>query len=81
MYPSKVSKPQNREIKYLPSLRFFFFNISPKYDIDTRISHISTYSNEIRVSVTYLISITLINNKKIDIQGDLRFLILLKLGN
>ena len=48
-------------IKYLPSLR-------SKHDIDNHMSHISTYSNEIRVSVTYLITITLINNRKIDIQ-------------
>ena len=48
-------------------------------DIDTRISLISTYSNEITVSVTYLITITLINNRKTDTQRDFRFLYLLKL--
>ena len=39
-----------------------------KYDIDTRVSHMPTYSDEIRASVTYLITITLINNRKIDTQ-------------
>ena len=59
-----------------------FPNIWLKYDIDTRISHISISGNEIRVSVTYLVTITLINNrKKNDIQGDFRFLILLKSRN
>ena len=24
LYPPKISKPQNREIRYLPSLRFYF---------------------------------------------------------
>ena len=38
------------------------------YDIDTRISHISTLSNKIKVSVKYLITNRLINNSKIDIQ-------------
>ena len=46
-----------------------------QYDIDTRMLHISTYSHEIRVSVTYLITITLINNRKIDIQMRLSFLV------
>ena len=27
LYPRNVSKPQNCEIKYLPSLRYFFSNI------------------------------------------------------
>ena len=44
------------------------------YDIDVRISHISTSSNKIRVSVTYLITITLISNRKIHIQWDVWFL-------
>ena len=35
--------------------------------------HISTFSNEVRVSVTYLITIALINNRKIDSQWDFRF--------
>ena len=51
-----------------------FPNIWSKYDINTRISHISTNINEIRVSVTYLISPTLINKRKIAIQWDFRFL-------
>ena len=38
------------------------------FDMDTRISHISTYGNEIRVPLTYLITITLINNRKPVIQ-------------
>ena len=77
----KVSKPQNREIKYLSSLRYFFCNIGWEYDIDTRISHVSTYSNEIRVFVTYLITFRLINNRKIDIEWDFRFLFSLKSRN
>ena len=52
----------------------FFANISSKYNFDTRISHISTNINEIRVSVTYLITLTLINKIKIAIQWDFRFL-------
>ena len=40
-------------------------NIWSKYDDDTHILHISTYGNKIRLSVTYLITITLINNRKI----------------
>ena len=51
-----------------------FPNIWSKYDINTRISHISTNINEIRVSVTYLISPTLINKRKIAIQWEFRFL-------
>ena len=47
---------------------FFFPNMWSKYDIDTHISHISAYSNEIRVSVTCLILFTFINNRKIVIQ-------------
>ena len=52
----------------------FFANISSKYNFDTRISHVSTNINEIRVSVTYLITLTLINKIKIAIQWDFRFL-------
>ena len=51
-----------------------FPNIWSKYDINTRISHISTNINEIRVSVTYLITPTLINKRKIANQWDFRFL-------
>ena len=40
-----------------------FPNISSKYDIS-----ISVYSNKNRISVTYLITITLINNRKIDME-------------
>ena len=36
------------------------------YDIDTRILHISIYSNGVRVSVIYLITISLIKNRKTD---------------
>ena len=36
--------------------------------MDIHISYISTYSNEIRVSVRYLITITLIKYRKIDIE-------------
>ena len=80
-------KQQNQEINYqqneIPGAFeiLFFPNIWSKYDIDTRILHISTgilhistYSNEIRVSVTYLITITLIKSRKIDMQGDCSFL-------
>ena len=52
-----------------------FPNIWSKYDIDTCISHMSTYSNKIRVSVTYLITNTLINNRKINFPSDFSFLI------
>ena len=45
-----------------------FPNIWSKYDIDTRISRVLRKANEIRYSVTYLITITLINNRKFDIQ-------------
>ena len=47
--------------KYIPMKCFTFTkspNIWSKYDIDTPISHISTYSNKIRVFVTYLITTT-----------------------
>ena len=54
-------------------LFFIIFDQSIK-DIDTRILHISAYDNEIRVSATYLITITLINIWKIDIQWGFRFL-------
>ena len=63
----KIPKVNTREIKYLASLNSLVLNIWSKYDIDTRISRFSTDSNEIRVSVTYLITITLINNRKSDI--------------
>ena len=56
-----IAKSNTRKIKYQSSLR-------SNYDIDARISHISTYSSKNRVSVTYLMTITLINNIKIDIQ-------------
>ena len=67
-YPWKVSKPQNREIKYPRNLNTcrlwdsLFPNIWSKYDVDTHISHISTYSN---ISVTYLIINTLTIEKLI----------------
>ena len=41
-----------------------FPNMLPKHDVDTHISPFSTYSNEIRVPVTYLITVIWINNKK-----------------
>ena len=81
LYPRKVS---NHKIAKLNSCRVWdsiFPNIWSKNYVDTRILRISTYSNEIRVSVTYLITITLINNRKIDIQWDFRFLFLLKSRN
>ena len=87
LYPQKVSKPQNREIKYPKKWNTcrvwnsLFPKIWTKYDIDIRTWHISTYSNEIRISVTYLIKITLINNRKINIPWDFRFLFSLKLQN
>ena len=79
-------KQQNQEINYqqneIPGAFeiLFFPNIWSKYDIDTRILHISTYNNEIRLSVTYL-TITLISNSKIDIQWDFCLLFLLKSSN
>ena len=51
-----------------------FPNTWSKYDINTRISYISTNINEVRVSVTYLITLTLINKRKIAIQWEFRFL-------
>ena len=77
-------KSQNQKIAKLNTCRVWdslFPNIWSMHYVDTRISRISTYSNEIRVSVTYLIIITLINNRKIDIQWDFRFLFLLKSWN
>ena len=61
----KIAKPNTHKIKYLLSLRFSFPNIWLKCDTDTHISHISTYSTKIRVSVTYLITITLTIEKLI----------------
>ena len=58
---------------------YLFPNIWSKYDINTHMSYISAYSHETRVSVTYLITITSINNRKIDIQWDICFLFLLKI--
>ena len=46
-----------------------FPDIWSKYDIDT-IPHVFTYSNKIRVSVTYLITITFNNNRKNVIRWD-----------
>ena len=68
LYPWNISKPQSREIKYPPNyihadFEIFFFLILDHSMKLISISDISTYSNEIRVSVTYLITITLINNK------------------
>ena len=48
-------------MKYLSCLR-------SNYGIDARISHISTYSSKNRFAIIYLMTITLINNIKIDIQ-------------
>ena len=59
----------------------YFLIFDQILDNDTCISHLFTYSNEIRVSVTYLITITLINNRKIDIQWDFSVLFLMKLWN
>ena len=80
----KTTKSRNQTIEKLNTCRvrdFIFPNIWSKYDIDTLISHTSTYSNKIRVSVTYLIKIALISNRKIDIQWDFRFSLLLKSRN
>ena len=49
-----------------------FPNIWSKYGYC--ILHISTYSHDIRVSVTYLITATSINNRTIDIRWDFCFL-------
>ena len=51
---------RHERIKYLP----LFHNIWSKYDIDTGISHVSICSNEIRLSLTYLITISLIKDSK-----------------
>ena len=72
---------QNHKIAKLNTAEFeilFFLMFWSKYDIDTRMSHISTYGDEIRVSVTYLITITLINNEKTDTRWDFRFLFSMK---
>ena len=77
-------KFQNNEISKLNTCRvwdFLFPNIWWKYDIDIRISHVSTYSNKTRVSVTCMMTITLINNRKSDIQWDFRLLFSLKSRN
>ena len=74
-------KSQNHKIVKSNTCRlwdFLFPNIWLKYDIDTGISHISSYRNKIRVSVIYLLTVALINNRKIDIQWDFCFLLLLK---
>ena len=58
---------QNNKIAKLSICRIWdslFPHTLSKYDTDTLISHISTYSNKIRVSVTHLITITLINYRK-----------------
>ena len=73
----KTTKSQNYIPTKLNTVRVWdslFPNIGSKYNIDTRISHISTYSNKTRVSVTYLITITLINNRQTDIQWGFRCL-------
>ena len=75
LYLQKVSNPQNRKIKYLMSLRFSFPNTWSKFYADNGISQTFTYSNKIRVSETYLITATLINNRKIDIQWDFHYLL------
>ena len=64
-------KFQNLKIAKLNACRVcssLFPNIWSKHDIDTRILRASSCSNETRVSVPYLITITLINNTKIDTQ-------------
>ena len=75
-FSKEVSKPQNREIKYLRNKIHTEFEI-----LFFRVINQSTYSNEIRVYVTYLITTILINNRKIDIRWDLSFLFLVKLRN
>ena len=74
----KTTKPQCQITAKLNTCRVWdslFPNIWSKYDIDTCILHIFTYSKEIRVSVTCLITIAMINNRKIDTQWDFSFLI------
>ena len=56
-----IAKSNTRKMKYLSCLR-------SNYGIDARISHISTYSSKNRFAIIYLMTITLINNIKIDIQ-------------
>ena len=76
---SRNSKPAKLNTCWAWDLCFLIFD--QILDNDTCISHLFTYSNEIRVSVTYLTTITLINNRKIDIQWDFPFLFLMKLRN
>ena len=49
----KIAKLNTRKIITCRIWDSLFLNIWSKYDIDTRISHISTYSNDIRVFVTF----------------------------
>ena len=77
----QIEKLNTHWIKYLPSWDSLFPNIWSKYDTDIGILHISIYGIEIRVSVTYLIPITLISNRNIDIQWDFCFLFLVKSRN
>ena len=67
--------PSSRlRFKHLLSLRFL------KYNIFTCISHISGYINKMRVSVTYLIIITFINNRKKLYSMRISFLIFTKIA-
>ena len=77
----KIAKLNTAKLNTYRAWHSLFLNIWSKSDIHTHISCVSTYSNEIGVSVTYLITITLINNRKIDIQWDFCFILLLKSQN
>ena len=54
----------NHKITAEFGILFFLIFDRSMIDIDTRISHISISGNELRVSVTYLVTVTLINNRK-----------------
>ena len=70
LFPRKVSKKKN--LNTCQVWDYLSLNIWSKYDIDTCVLYMSTYINGIRVFVIYLITNTLIDNRKIDIQWDFR---------
>ena len=62
----KIAKLNTHEIKHLLGFRFSFSpNIWLKYDIDTRLVQISTYSNKIRVAITYFIKTNYLVTEKL----------------
>ena len=77
LYSWKVSKPQNREIKYPRNLIPAKFEIIFFLIFDQSMILIPAY----RISLLIVDTITLINNRKIDTQREFRFLFLLKSRN